>query len=88
VEVYCPLTDSWSAGPALPTALPFAGSGLLGKGELYVVGGGMYSTMLARLDRSGDCWHLCEGPKTSRLHAAVTGAAGGAAAAAAGLMGV
>jgi hypothetical protein len=59
--------------------LPFqhiAGAGLLGRGELYVVGGGMYSSLLVKLDAAGGCWHSCEGPRTPRLHAAVAGASG------------
>ncbi|KAF6256002.1 hypothetical protein COO60DRAFT_1702518 [Scenedesmus sp. NREL 46B-D3] len=76
VELYDPRSDCWSQGPTLPAALPFAGAGLLGRGELYVVGGGMYSSLLVRLDAAGGCWHSCEGPRTPRLHAAVAGAAG------------
>jgi hypothetical protein len=53
-----------------------AGAGLLGRGELYVVGGGMYSSLLVRLDAAAGCWHSCEGPRTPRLHAAVAGASG------------
>ncbi|WIA18794.1 hypothetical protein OEZ85_003478 [Tetradesmus obliquus] len=76
VELYDPRSDSWSPGPTLPAALPFAGAGLLGRGELYVVGGGMYSSLLVKLDAAGEAWHSCEGPRTPRLHAAVAGASG------------
>lgn len=53
-----------------------AGAGLVGRGELYVVGGGMYSTLLVRLEPGCDAWAGCEGPRTPRLHAAVTASAG------------
>eukprot|EP00878_Enallax_costatus_P014242 GHUV01014897.1.p1 GENE.GHUV01014897.1~~GHUV01014897.1.p1 ORF type:complete len:549 (+),score=161.79 GHUV01014897.1:230-1876(+) len=75
-EMYDPRTDTWTSGPTLPAALPFAGAGLLSRGELYIVGGGMYSSLMARLDIGDGCWHTLEGPKTPRLHAAVTGSSG------------
>eukprot|EP00879_Flechtneria_rotunda_P007896 GHRR01008273.1.p1 GENE.GHRR01008273.1~~GHRR01008273.1.p1 ORF type:complete len:683 (+),score=193.75 GHRR01008273.1:294-2342(+) len=76
VELYDPRTDTWSPGPSLPAALPFAAAGLLRRGELYAVGGSMYSTLLARLDANLECWHSCQGPRTPRVHAGITGAAG------------
>ncbi len=135
VELYDPRSDSWSWGPPLPAALPFAGKernackarlhslmdpapppppsvsflksllpppfsfpcvilthlicppncvmlhstaggGMLSRGHLYVVGGGMYSSQAAHYDTASGCWHACAGPPTPRLHAAMAGASG------------
>lgn len=37
----------------------------------------MCSNYMARLDVANEEWHNCEGPALSRLHAGVTGSAGG-----------
>jgi hypothetical protein len=38
------------------------------------------SSYMGRLDLSSRVWHACEGPRLSRLHAAVAGASGASAA--------
>ncbi|KAF8064617.1 Klhl12 [Scenedesmus sp. PABB004] len=76
VELYDPRADAWAPGPTLPAALPFAGAGLLGRSGLHVVGGGMYASVLARLDAGAGAWLACDGPRTPRVHAAVAGCAG------------
>lgn len=53
-----------------------AGAGLLGRRRLYAVGGSMYSSLMTRYDASAGCWLSCDGPRTPRLHAAVTGCSG------------
>jgi N-acetylneuraminic acid mutarotase len=46
VDIYDPRTDTWSAGPPMPTALHHAGAGVLGD-RIYVVGGYTGSAWMA-----------------------------------------
>jgi hypothetical protein len=68
----------WAGGAALlpGQAMPFASGALLGR-DLYIVGGAMFSSVVARYEGgpSGG-WAACPALGTPRVHAAVAAAAG------------
>jgi hypothetical protein len=80
VEVLDPLDPdpAWSVGAPLLTgqAMPFASGALLGR-DLYIVGGAMFSSVVARYEGGpAGGWAACPALGTPRVHAAVAAAAG------------
>lgn len=59
VELYDPLADSWTWGPMLPMALPFAGAGVPTKGQVYVIGGGASIRVWEVVQRQRCCLRCC-----------------------------
>ncbi len=75
VEVYDPHADTWASGPALPSGLSFATSTLLDR-DVYVVGGTMFSSSVAKLDQQQQAWASCAPLTTPRVHSSMAAAAG------------